>query len=356
MDAQAQARLQYLQKELTTRGARLFAWRDEFISACEMTDNYDLAERKLRAWMAEHPEQRQQFQQRLIQVFLAADRPDDALAEIGALPSSPQSAEEMIKSAGWYAQALAAKGQVDAAAQELTALLSEPFVRENAVLRDALRTLLIDLLVEAGDYTLAITRCDRWLTDAGSNLLDEVEALVLKRHALQRAGRDREATEIGARLLELEPRDPGLNNDVGYTWVDRGEHVERPTEMIRKAVADDPMNPAFLDSLGWAYYKQGDFHAARAQLARAVQMRTGQDPVVFDHLGDTEYRLGDKPAARRWWEKALELLTERGQADEQPVLYTDLEIALRAKLEALDSSAPPSVAPTADDAPVENNP
>lgn len=346
-DAEARARIRELQEQLIPRGARLFGWRDEFISACVVTERYDLATRELRKWMAEQPEQRQQFQQRLIEVLLAAGRPDDALAEIAALPALPQTAEEVVKVTGWRAQARADKGQVDEAVQELTALLSEPFVRDEAAARDAVRTLIINLLVEAGDYTLALTRCDRWLAEDEGNLLAEVEALLLKRHVLQSAGRDREYAAIGEKLLELEPRDPGLNNDVGYTWVDRGENLERATEMIRLAVANEPMNAAYLDSLGWAYYKQGDFDAARRQLARAVRMRAGQDPVVYEHLGDAEYRLGEQRAAQQHWESALALLTEDGEAGPRPALYADLELALRAKLAAVEASEPPTVAPTA---------
>ena len=146
--------------------------------------------------------------------------------------------------------------------------------------------------------------------------------------------------------LELDPHSAALNNDLGYTWVDEGRNLARATRMIREAVGDEPLRAAYLDSLGWAYYKAGDFDTACDLLARAARLREGQDPVIYDHLGDAECRRGHVEAARRQWEHAL-ALAEDGEA----ALVADESLVerIRGKLEALEGSETPELAPLAEE-------
>ncbi len=111
-------------------------------------------------------------------------------------------------------------------------------------------------------------------------------------------------------------------------------------------MALDPLNAAYLDSLGWAYYKAADFAGARKYLARVVRLRLGQDAVIYDHLADAEYRLGDRETARQHWQKALELLAA-GAAQQASAQQAELTATIRAKLDALERSERPAVAPTA---------
>jgi tetratricopeptide (TPR) repeat protein len=175
---------------------------------------------------------------------------------------------------------------------------------------------------------------------------DEVPDSVLRQKmgVYQSAERMDDYIRVAQVALEAAPRDPTLNNDLGYTWVDRGENLGKATRMIRLAVAADPLNAAYLDSLGWAYYKAGDFGPAREQLARAVRLREGQDPVLFDHLGDAEFRLGDAEAARRSWKKAVELC-EAEKLPERRERNAKTEQAVRMKLASLERGEKPSVAP-----------
>jgi tetratricopeptide (TPR) repeat protein len=147
-------------------------------------------------------------------------------------------------------------------------------------------------------------------------------------------------------LLEADPDDTGLNNDLGYSWVDAGINVERALGMIRQAVADEPLRAAYLDSLGWAYYKTGDFDRACEYLRRAARLREGQDSVIFDHLGDACFRLGDRETARQHWQKAAQMLKEE-EAKGGMARPPDLATKIRAKLAALEDGKEPEVAPTA---------
>jgi tetratricopeptide (TPR) repeat protein len=108
------------------------------------------------------------------------------------------------------------------------------------------------------------------------------------------------------KALALKPDDPEVLNYLGFSWVDRGEHLIEARDMIEKAAAARPDSGAIIDSLGWAYFKLGDYGNAVAQLERAVSLEAG-DPDINDHLGDAYYRVGRVIEARYQWERVLTL-------------------------------------------------
>ncbi len=123
------------------------------------------------------------------------------------------------------------------------------------------------------------------------------------------------------KALEFQPEQPMVLNYLGYTWVDMNRHVDRGTDMIKRAVALRPNDGAIVDSLGWAYYRLGRYEEAVTQLERAVELK-GADPVITDHLGDAYWKVGRRAEARFQWRRALGLKPE-----------ADLEQKIRHKLE-----------------------
>lgn len=342
-DAGMQAELEELENDLRRHLGVLMNRREEYKEVCMQAGRYADLEAELRAWIEEQPEL-PGLREWLIEALLAMERPSEALRAAGEFRL--QSPADVLKVYSWRAQAYEAAGDIERAVEELTSLMEESFIRETPAALAQVRQQMILLLVGAGEVDQAIRYCDMWLhRTAESDKASRFEILMLKRFALLSADREDEVIEVSEELLELNPHEPGLNNDLGYTWVDRGQHLERALAMIKHAVASEPMNAAFLDSLGWAYYKMGDFSRARLHLSRAVRLQEGQDPVIHDHLGDAAYRLGDHTAARRHWEKSLELLSKSAAA-ERAARDTRLMAEVRAKLTALDRGETPAVAPT----------
>lgn len=143
--------------------------------------------------------------------------------------------------------------------------------------------------------------------------------------ALERAGRWEEAEQDMLTALEQTPDDPFVLNYLGYTWVDRGENIERAFDMIRRALELEPHSGAITDSLGWAHYRRGDFDSAVRYLERAVELEVA-DPVIIDHLGDAYWRVGRKREAGFQWKRALEL-------DPEPDLRARIEEKLESGLD-----------------------
>lgn len=108
------------------------------------------------------------------------------------------------------------------------------------------------------------------------------------------------------RALEISPDQPEVLNYLGYSWVDRGEHLQDGLAMIRRAAESRPMSGAIIDSLGWAYYRLGDFPQAVDWLEGAVRLEPA-DPTLNDHLGDAYWRVGRRIEARFQWQRAMTL-------------------------------------------------
>jgi len=108
------------------------------------------------------------------------------------------------------------------------------------------------------------------------------------------------------KALQLYPDQPLVLNYLGYSWVDKGVHLEQGMDMIRKAVEQRPDDGYIVDSLGWAYFRTGNFDEAVKNLERAVELKP-EDPTINDHLGDAYWRVGRTLEAHFQWSQAMDL-------------------------------------------------
>ena len=106
--------------------------------------------------------------------------------------------------------------------------------------------------------------------------------------------------------LQLYPDQPLVLNYLGYSWVDKGIHLDEAFPMLRRAVELQPTDGYIVDSLGWADYKLNRYDDAVKELERAVDLKPS-DPVINDHLGDAYWRVGRKLEAHFQWNHARDL-------------------------------------------------
>ncbi|QDV37473.1 tetratricopeptide repeat protein [Tautonia plasticadhaerens] len=156
-------------------------------------------------------------------------------------------------------------------------------------------------------------------------------ARIWKANALASSDRFEQGESILLELLEEQPDDPWIANDLGYLWAERGIKLDRAEELTRTAVEADPENSAYLDSLGWVLYKLGRPEEALPHLEKAVGIRPSA--VNLDHLGDVYFGLGRSDAARDCWSRAAELAEDAEPPD--PSLAD-----IREKLQALGDADP----------------
>ena len=126
------------------------------------------------------------------------------------------------------------------------------------------------------------------------------------------------------KALELFPDQPLVLNYLGYSWIDRGENLERGLKMIEKAVDLRPEDGYIVDSLGWAHYRTADYTAAVQYLEKAIEL-VPEDPTINDHLGDAYWQTGRLVEARYQWRRALQF---GPQANEVKPIEAKLERGL----------------------------
>jgi len=130
--------------------------------------------------------------------------------------------------------------------------------------------------------------------------------LYMRGVALQSDDRWPEAERDLQAALAQAPDEPELLNFLGYSWIDKGEHLDEALDMVKRAVAASPRSGAIIDSLGWAYYRMGDYNSAVAELETAVSLDAA-DPEINNHLGDAYWQVGRKIEARYQWARVLTL-------------------------------------------------
>ena len=142
--------------------------------------------------------------------------------------------------------------------------------------------------------------------------------------SLERSNRWNAAESDFRAALKLNPDRADVLNYLGYSWVDKGEHLDEAVTMLEKARALRPLDGMIADSVGWAYYRLGRFPDAARALEEAVQLAPGA-PDVNDHLGDAYWRVGRKIDARFQWQHALQL---KPDAKQKTVIERKLQFGL----------------------------
>ena len=134
-------------------------------------------------------------------------------------------------------------------------------------------------------------------------------------------------------ILDRNPDEAGINNDLGYLYAEQGKNLEKAETMIRKALQEDPENAAYLDSMGWVLFKRGKLKEALENLQKAVDKLERPDPTILEHLGDVHLKLQDLTKAKEFWRRAEEAASA--------ALPPDRRLPeIRKKLESLDKLTP----------------
>jgi tetratricopeptide (TPR) repeat protein len=113
-------------------------------------------------------------------------------------------------------------------------------------------------------------------------------------------------------VISLEPENAEALNYLGYTYADKGIHLEEAEGLIRKALLIRPEDGYIVDSLGWVYFKQGRYQKALQELQRAEGL-IPDDPVILEHLGDAYRKVGTYQKALNAYKRAMEKAKDQDQ-------------------------------------------
>ncbi len=279
--------------------------------------------------------------------FLADDqrragRPDAAkatLAEAMKLDSADAESQQLL------ASALSDIGRIDDALKILRHLAAkEP---NNPIYEMD----LADKLSHFGRNEEAIKLYESLLKRYGDNekIVDHVRSMLSVTY-VNMGNFAKGETELEV-LLQLDPDEPGPNNDLGYLYAEQGKNLEKAESMVRKALLSDPENYAYLDSMGWVLFKKGKVKEALESLTKAEERMkayverqgTGFDPTIFEHLGDVYFKLHEMEKAEDSWRKAI-------KAGEEAIPPNKRVGEIKKKLESLRKLSP-SIKPSSNQSP-----
>jgi tetratricopeptide (TPR) repeat protein len=287
---------------------------------------YEEAADRLRRAIRRHPSHHE-FSYSLGQVIRALGRSEEALEVFDSIPRShPLYVEARMQMAIYFEDT----DQFELALNEIEGLRSLRAERSLDFQAASLRA-------RTGDFDGGVAMLEAMLAENPA----DVEALY-QLGVLYGINKDIDQSLLYMnQVLEYNPENAQALNYVGYTWVERGENLDRAEQLIEQAVRLSPRDGYIADSLGWVYYMRARplidgarrseglefLEKAIVQLVLAMEL-TGGDPVVSEHLGDVYFLMDERQRALHYYEEA-DAMSPR--LDEQPLLKEKIE-SLRQEL------------------------
>jgi tetratricopeptide (TPR) repeat protein len=131
----------------------------------------------------------------------------------------------------------------------------------------------------------------------------------------EKLGRFEQMESLLRGMIKAKPNDPHAYNALGYSFADRKIRLDEARELILKAVQLAPRDPFIQDSLGWLEYRAGNHQEALRILEAAFKARP--DAEIAAHLGEVHWSMGQKDKAGTIWREGLML-----KADNETLLET----------------------------------
>jgi Flp pilus assembly protein TadD len=232
------------------------------------------------------------------------------------------------RAAGGSAVLLAAKGQLDKAAEVLARARMQP---ESGSLMHSMLGALAEQShrfdVAVAEYKLALvdrpddiallmslgnaaSQKGQW--DAAIAAFERAQKIspneftptVMLAFTLQRAGKSDRAMEEYRRALGLQPDNPRVLNNLAFLIVETHGNLDEAKKLAEDAVRKDPKDPQFKDTLGWIYFQKDDAKFA-LPIFKALVEQHPTDTTFLYHLGAAQLRTGTKDAGRQTLQAAL---------------------------------------------------
>lgn len=219
----------------------------------------------------------------------------------------------------WYpgiaasgAIAYAEIGMRDAALKKMDSLGITPYLQVQ-------RVRVLNIL---GEHSQALKLCEEELKNDRLSPSEARQVRLVQADSLNLLKKQVESETVLRQLLDDDPDDVLVLNNLGYNLADQGRKLDEAESFIRRAIEldkyervkrGDPESSSggYADSLGWVLFRQGKLTEARACLEESVtSLESAPDAIVWDHLGDVAFRQGDKKRASAAWKRAIELYAE----------------------------------------------
>jgi len=100
-----------------------------------------------------------------------------------------------------------------------------------------------------------------------------------------KTNRFEESIAVMSKILEIDPENAEALNFIGFSYAERGIHLQEAEDLILRAIKIKPDSGYLLDSLGWVYFKKNDLVKAEKYLKEAWKLLP-EEIEIIEHLGD----------------------------------------------------------------------
>ncbi len=229
-------------------------------------------------------------------LFDQAGYPDEASASFNVIPAdSPLRAFADARKIDVYRN----NGQLNVA---------EALIRKQLITTPnniMLQASLGDIMQQNRDYEGSLYYYDKVIASLQTPRAQNWDLYFARGISYEQLGKWEQAEADMLQALRLNPDQPMVLNNLAYSWIDRGVHIDRAKNMIGKALKARPDDGLIMDSMGWVHFLTGDYEKAVPLLEQAVKLEPN-DATINEHLGDAYWRVGRKIEARFQWQHALD--------------------------------------------------
>ncbi len=127
------------------------------------------------------------------------------------------------------------------------------------------------------------------------------------------------AEEVIREVIKNDPSNAQAYNFLGYSLLEREEHLELAFDYINRAVELSPENGHIRDSLGWYYYKAGDFKRSLKEMTLAVKLAPNVAE-INKHMALVYWKLNQNSMAKKFLQLALSQSTSEEERNEVSLL------------------------------------
>ena len=136
--------------------------------------------------------------------------------------------------------------------------------------------------------------------------LNYADLLYRRGGSFERIGQYEKSDKDLLEALKIIPNNSYVLNYLAYSWLERGQNINKAILMLEKAYKENENDPYIIDSVGWGYFLVGKYNDAEKYMRRAIELMPN-DPIVNDHYGDILWRLNRKIQAKYFWNSVLKM-------------------------------------------------
>jgi tetratricopeptide (TPR) repeat protein len=132
-----------------------------------------------------------------------------------------------------------------------------------------------------------------------------------------------QAMDLLGHMLQLQPNNSSLLNNMAYLLADNDQQLETALEYARRAFQSDPGNVVYLDTYAYTQCKTGQYKQAEQNLIRALQIYEVSGQAVpwdlYKHFGMVKEGLADTKVAIEMYQKAMAASDQMPENEKQQI-------------------------------------